>query len=148
MIEYNEKDFQLGRIRTVAKLKGQTKNPFRVYGLQTEGNPLVHLSYNYDTVIDADVFDENMKKLKDFFKLNRIEFQVEAGGGTPKICIGLRRDLRDHVVLAASILKLIVLSLEDQANLNVDYAVDGIPTFPDAKGKTKPKYRVVAQDPD
>ena len=145
MIEFNEKDFQLTRIRREAKLGNlQTKNPFRVYGLVTKGNPLVHISYNYDTV--ADEFDENIKHLKAWFKKNSIELEVESGGGTPKVCVGLRRDLRDHILLCSAILSMIIYALEDRLNLDANYEVEGIPSFPNAKGQVKPKYRVVAQE--
>lgn len=145
MIEFNEKDFQLSRIRREAKLGNlQTKNPFRIYGLTTAGNPLVHISFNYDTVPDN--FEENLKKLKAFFKTNGVELEVDAGGGTPKICIGLRRDLRDHIILCCSILSTIIYTLEDRLDLDTKYEVHGIPAFPDSKGKSKPKYRVVAEE--
>lgn len=145
MIEFNEKDFQLGRIRRESKLSNlQTKNPFRVYGLTTKENPLIHVSYNYDLIIEN--FDENMKNLKAFFKQNKIEFQVESGGGTPKVCIGLRRDLRDHVVLCCAILQMIVYALEDRLDLNANYCIDGVPVFPNSKGVIKPQYRVVAEE--
>src|ERR1035437_2171137 len=94
MIEFSEKDFQLTRIRRESKLFNlQTAQPFRIYGLMTKGNPLIHISYNYDTV--GDNFDDNMAKLVDFCKENNIELNWESGGGTPKVCIGLRRDLRE-----------------------------------------------------
>ena len=132
MIEFNKKDFQLDVVGRESKLFNlQTKNAFRVYGLRTKGNPLVHLSYNYDMVDDA--FDAEMEKLIAFFQNNGIEFQWESGGGTAKVCIGLRRDLRDHTVLCCSILQTIIYSLEGRLNLKTNFKIKGIPKFPTAK---------------
>ena len=128
MIEFNEKDFQLGTIRKESKLFNlQTKNAFRVYGLRKTGNSLIHLSYNYDVVDDE--FDERLEKLVEFFKNNGIPFEWESGGGTAKICIGLRRDLRDHTILAASILQTIVYCLEGRLAIKTDFKIKGIPRF-------------------
>jgi len=129
MIEFNDKDFQLATIRRESKLFNlQTKQPFRVYGLTRADNPPIHLSYNYDTVDDE--FEENMSVLVEFFKNNGIQFVWESGGGTPKICIGLRRDLRNHIVLCSSILQTIVYCLEGRLALKADYKIKGIPKFP------------------
>lgn len=133
MVEFSEKDFQLGNIRRESKLFNlQTKHPYRVYGLRQKGNPLVHLSYNYDTVDDD--FDDNLSKLVEFFKTNNIQFVWESGGGTNKVCIGIRRDLRDHIVLCSTIVQTIVYCLEGRLALKVDYKVKGIPNFPTARG--------------
>lgn len=132
MIEFNEKDFQLRTIRRESKLFNlQTKQPFRVYGLTQKGNPVIHLSYNYDTVDDE--FETNIALLVEFFKNNGIQFQWESGGGTAKVCVGLRRDLRDHVVLCSTILQTIVYCLEGRLALKADYKVKGIPQFPAAR---------------
>ena len=137
MIEFSEKDFQLAKIRRESKLFNlQTGQPFRVYGLRTKGNPLIHISYNYDTV--GENFDEHMAKLVDFCKNNGIELKWESGGGTPKVCIGLRRDLRDHIMLCSAIVQTIVYCLEGQLDLNASYKIKGIPAFPNARGIVKP----------
>jgi hypothetical protein len=136
MIEFSEKDFQLAKIRRESKLFNlQTAHAFRVYGLRTKGNPLVHISYNYDTVNDS--FDDNMAKLVDFCKNNGIEMKWESGDGTPKVCIGLRRDLRDHIMLCSAIVQTIIYCLEGQLDINDTYKVKGIPVFPNARGVVK-----------
>ena len=136
MIEFNEKDFQLDKIRRESKLFNlQTAQPFRVYGLRTKDNPLVHISYNYDTVDEN--FDDRLSVLVEFCKANNIELKWESGGGTPKVCIGLRRDLRDHVMLCSALVQTIIYCLEGQLDINSGYKVKGIPAFPDYKGKTK-----------
>jgi hypothetical protein len=96
---------------------------------------LIHISYNYDTV--GDNFDDNMAKLVDFCKENNIELNWESGGGTPKVCIGLRRDLRDHIILCSALVQTIVYCLEGQLDLNGSYKVKGIPPFPNSKGVVK-----------
>lgn len=132
MIEFNEKDFQLKTIRRESKLFNlQTGQPYRVYGLKNSGNPLIHLSYNYDTVDDD--FNTNLRALIEFFERNKIEFAYEAGGGTPKICIGLRKDLREHTVLCSCILQTIIYCLEGRLVLRGDYKITGIPKFPVAR---------------
>lgn len=129
MIEFNEKDFQLASIRKESKLFNlQTKSAFRVYGLRKTRNPLVHLSYNYDVVEDE--FDEKLDKLVEFFKHNEIQFQWDSGSGVAKVCIGLRRDLRDHTILASSILQTIVYCLESRLDVNPSYKIKGVPRFP------------------
>lgn len=126
MIEFSEKDFQMKPLRRESKLFNlQTKQPFRVYGLQKKGNPLIHLSYNYDTM-DED-FEDNLGILIEFFENNGIEFRHEGGSGTPKVCIGLRWDLRDRLLLCSSILQTIVYCLEGRLALNADYKVKGLP---------------------
>ena len=128
MIEFNEKDFQLATIRRESKLFNlQTTNSFRVYGLRKAGNPLVHISYNYDVV--SEDFDENLEKLIAFFENNGIEFVWESGGGTAKVCIGLRRDLRDHTILSSSILQTIVYCLEGRLDVKSNFKIKGIPKF-------------------
>ncbi len=129
MIEFNEKDFQLVSIRRESKLFNlQTKNAFRIYGLRKAGNPLVHLSYNYDVVDDE--FDGHLEKLVEFFENNNIHFVWESGGGVAKVCIGLRRDLRNHVVLCSAILQTIVYALEGRLDVKSGFKIRGIPKFP------------------
>jgi len=131
-IEFNTKDFQMTAIRAESKLHNlQTKNPFRIYGLTRTGNPLIHLSYNYDTV-DED-FDENMQQLIEFFEANNLEFVWESGGGSAKVCIGIRRDLRDHVLLTSAILQTIIYSLEGRLVIRPDHKIKGIPKFPKSR---------------
>lgn len=128
-ISFNEKHHQLPTIRRESKLFNlQTANTFRVYGLRNEGNPLIHLSYNYDIVDDE--FDEKLEKLIAFFEANGIQFEWESGGGDEEICIGLRRDLRDHILLSASILQTIVYCLEGRLDVKPTYKIKGIPKFP------------------
>lgn len=129
MIEFNENDFQLKTIRRDSKLFNlQTKNPFRVYGLRNKGNPVVHLSYNYDTIDDD--FDDYMEKLVEFFNNNGIEFEWESGGGTAKVCIGLRKDLREHTTLCCAVLQTIIYCLEGRLDLKTNFKIKGIPKFP------------------
>ena len=128
-IEFNEKDFQMATIRRESKLFNlQTINNFRIYGLKRTGNVLVHLSYNYDVVDDE--FDDRLEKLIAFFHNNGIQFEWESGGGPERICIGLRRDLRDHTVLTSSILQTIVYCLEGRLDIKPSFKIKGIPKFP------------------
>lgn len=129
MIEFNEKDFQMASIRRESKLFNlQTAHSFRFYGLKKAGNPLIHLSFNYDVVNDD--FEENVSNLSSFFSKNGIEFSNDSGGGTDKVCIGLRRDLRNHTILCASILQTIVYCLEGRLDVKTDFKIAGIPKFP------------------
>ena len=128
MIEFNERDFQLKAIRRESKLFNlQTGQPYRVYGLKNAGNPLIHLSYNYDTVDDE--FNDHLQTLVGFFERNNIDFVYEAGGGTPKVCIGLRKDLREHTVFCCCIIQTIVYCLEGRLVLRGDHKIAGIPRF-------------------
>ena len=140
MVEFNEKDFQLAKIRRESKLFNlQTALQFRVYGLRTKGNPLVHIAYNCDTV--GDNFDYYLGNLIEFCKNNNIELQWESGNGTPKVCIGLRRDLRDHIMLCSALVQTIIYSLEGQLDINTDYKLKGIPDFPNVVGIVVKKER-------
>ncbi len=80
-----------------------------------------------------DEFEEAVDKLREFFRNNGIEFDYESGGGTDKVCIGLRRDLRDHTILCASILQTIVYCLEGRLDLKTNFKINGIPKFPRCK---------------
>ena len=131
-IEFNTKDFQMTVVRAESKLHNlQTKNPYRVYGLTRAGNPLVHISYNYDTVDEE--FDDNIQQLIEFFETNGIEFLWESGGGSPKVCVGIRRDLRDNVLLTSAILQTIIYCLEGRLVIQPDHKIKGIPKFPKSR---------------
>jgi len=128
MIEFNQRDFHMATIRRESKLFNLvTKYPFRVYGLKTSNNPLIHLSYNYDTVDET--FDENLSELIGFFRNNGMEFEYESGGGEEKICIGLRRDLRDHLLLTCSIVQTMIYCLEGRLDVDRKFQVAGLPKF-------------------
>lgn len=149
MIDFNIKDLQIAQIRRESKLHNlQTKQTYRVYGLKTKGKSLVHISYDYDTVPEG--FDDIIYKLSVFFKANNLEFKWTSDNGNPKVSIGLRRDLRDHVVLSAAILSTIIYALEDRLSINENYRIKGIPSFPNSRGIVKVTGRlpVVEQEQD
>jgi hypothetical protein len=130
MVEFNELDFGLNKVRIDSKLFNLlTKNAYRVYGLKNPNNPLIHVSYNYDTVDEA--FDKHIENLAAFFEQNGMKFIAESGGGSEKVCIGFRRDLREHVILTSSILQTIVYCLEGRLDLgnNKKAKITGLPKF-------------------
>ena len=65
MVEFNENDFNLEKIRNESKLGNLvTRLRYRVYGLKQRNNPPVLIEYHYDRV------DENFKdKLNEFTPL-------------------------------------------------------------------------------
>jgi hypothetical protein len=130
MIDFNINDFNVQKIKKESKLYNfMTKYHYRVYGLTTENNnPLVLIDYDPEIEYEEN-FTSKIEKLASFFKKNGIKIEHDTDSEHMKIHIGLRRDLRDHVLLSAAILQTIIFSIENKLNLKDGYSVPGIPKF-------------------
>ena len=144
MVKFKEIDFNLPKIRRESKLFNLvTRFTYRVYGLKVvEGNPAIQLTLpdndNGNTAVDA-------TPLEKFFKDNKIEFDVDENGEFGNVIrIGLRRDLREHIVLCSCILQTIVYVCEKRIELDETYLIPGIPKL---VVPVKPEKPVVAEDP-
>ena len=128
MIDFNENDYNLVKIRRESKLFNLvTKHEFRVYGLRQSGNPLIWIEYNrYDQRISSLI----LSKLQDFFTKNNINIEFERRNDEEYVVnIGLRRDLREHVVLSSAIIQTIIYALEGKLDLDSSQVIPGIPKF-------------------
>lgn len=128
MIEFNENDYNLPQIKSDSKLFNlMTMYPYRAYGLKKEANPLILLEFNSNIVDQS--FMDRLKDLDAFFTANGLDFLAEDTEEGEKMFIGLRKDLRKHVVLSSTILQTMVYCLEDRLNVKKDFKIAGIPKF-------------------
>ena len=138
MIDFNENDFQLTKIRSESKLFNLlTRFKYRVYGLRQEENPAVLIEYHYDRVDEH--FKDKIAALIEFLKANGIDAESYSESDTPnKIDIGLRRDLRAFVnkngkpMLASAILSTVIYCLEGRIDLDQlkKFKLSAIPKLP------------------
>jgi hypothetical protein len=134
MIEFNDNDFNIEKISVDSKLFNLvTIYPYRVYGLKQGDNPLVLIEFN-SNVVDSDFMDR-LNDLDKFFMANGIDFVAEDTEEGNKVFVGLRKDIRKHVVLSSSILQTIVYCLENRLNLKKEIKIPGIPKFASDKAK-------------
>jgi hypothetical protein len=128
MIEFNEKDYNLKKIRIDSKLFNLlTTYSYRVYGLLQENNPPVLIEFNSNVVDDK--FNEKLKIIDKFFEENQIKCISEDSEDGNKIFIGLRKDIRKHVILCSSILQTIVYGLENRLVIKKGFKIDNVPSL-------------------
>jgi hypothetical protein len=138
MIDFNEKDTNLTKVRSESKLFNLvTRYKYRVYGLRQNDNPAVLIEYHYDRVDDK--FKEKLEALCEFLKANGIEIDTYSESDNPnRVDIGLRKDLRifvnknDKPMLASSILSTIIYCLEGRIDLDQlkKFKLSAIPKLP------------------
>lgn len=123
MIDFNQNDFNLTKIRHETKLGNlTTRNKYRIYGLRQENNPLILVEYHYDKVCRD--FDTRIDAVVKFFKTNGIDVDVYNESEANRVDIGLRKDLRgmvnkhDQPIFAATVLSTIVYCLEGRIDLD------------------------------
>jgi hypothetical protein len=139
MIEFNEHDFNLSKIRSESKLFNLvTRYKYYIYGLRQEGNdsPIL-IEYFYDRVDEH--FKDKLNSLCEFLRANGIEIDSHSNSDNiNRIDIGLRRDLRAFVnkngkpMLASSVLSTIVYCLEGRIDLEQlkKFKLSSIPKLP------------------
>lgn len=122
MIEFNEHDFNLTKVKRESKLFNLvTRFKYRVYGLRQNDNPAVLIEYHYDKVDDK--FKERLEVLCNFIRSNGIEIETFSESETPRVDVGLRKDLRAFVnkngkpMLASAVLSTIIYCLENRIDL-------------------------------
>ena len=117
-IDFNTNDFNIVKIRRRSKLNDfEAEGNYRVFGLMDAGNPTITIQVPYKQVNRA-------KTLKKFFEKNNVCCHISAGETTR---IGLRKDLRRDVNLAAAILQTIIYFLERRLTLPKKTELPGIP---------------------
>lgn len=128
MIDFNLKDYALKEICHEGKLGNLgTQYEYRVYGLKQSGNPMVLIEYPEHIQLSEPILGQ----ISIFFAKNNIEVKrayIESEAST--VYLGLRKDIREHVVLCAAILQTIIYSLEGRLKLKRGFKVPGIPIFP------------------
>ena len=137
MIEFNETDFNLVSIKRESKLFNLvTRYKYRVYGLRQVNNPPI--SIEYDSYKHDESLHNKIEALESFFKFNKIEVSIYGNADSPRIDIGLRKDLRafvnknDKPLLASAILSTIIYCLEGRSDLEQlkTFKLSSIPKFP------------------
>jgi len=139
MIEFNEHDFNLPKVKSESKLFNLvTRYKYFIYGLRQEGNDSpVLIEYHYDRVDEN--FKDKLSSLCEFLRANGIEVDTcSDSDNTNRIDIGFRRDLRAFVnkngkpMLASSILSTIVYCLEGRIDLEQlkKFKLSAIPKLP------------------
>jgi hypothetical protein len=122
MIDFKWADYNLSKIdRHTGFLRNQFIKDFDIYGLSDKDNPMVKISYD---------FNKNSlykrARIRQFFKNNNIEVEFQKIE-TEKVFIGLRKDLRKHVVLCSAIVQTIVFYIDGELKLDNYINVPGIP---------------------
>jgi hypothetical protein len=131
MINFNLRDFNIARIKRESKLGNlETRQEFRVYGLKNESNPPILINFDEHYAHFDDCW-----RVQDFLRGNNIQCEIEYEDNSdenvqdrPLISIGLRKDLREQVVLCAAILQTIIYSAENRLIFRA-LKVPGIPKF-------------------
>ncbi|MEK6882061.1 MAG: hypothetical protein AABY22_20765 [Nanoarchaeota archaeon] len=128
MIDFNENDYNITKIKKESKLFNlATKYSYRVYGLIKQGNPIICIQYsNHNINLREPQF---LEKVEQFLYKNSLRVEIRSNEGrNNKIRIGLRRDLRDHVVLSAAVLQTIIYGIEGRIDFD-NKKIPGIPKF-------------------
>lgn len=129
MIYFNENDFHLTEIKRESKLFNLiTDSRYKIFGLKQSNNPIIDIEYSNDT---RDIIDNKRSEIQKFFEianLKDIEFEYKNVYNN-EIKIGLRKDLRKHIILTAAILRTIVYCLEGKLDLKKNYKLPGFPKF-------------------
>ena len=129
MIVFNENDFNISKIKRESKLFNlNTIAKYWIYGLKQTNNPILYIRYDNENRDNVEIKKDEIEKFFKFNGLQNIEFEYRDRYDND-ISIGIRKDLRKHVILAAAILRTIVYCLEDKINLRKDYKLPGLPKF-------------------
>lgn len=137
MIDFNQTDFNLTKIRHETKLANLiTRKKYRIYGLRQRDNPPILVEFNAETVESE--FVKRLSTLVKYFKSNGIEIETFDENDSGQIDIGLRKDIRGIVnkheqpLFVSSILSTIVYCLEGRIDLDKmsKYKLTNIPKVP------------------
>lgn len=137
MIDFNQNDFNLTKVRHESKLANLiTRQKYRIYGLRQAENPPVLIEYDGENVTED--FGKRLNVLVKYFKANGIEVETFDGSETQRVDVGLRKDLRaivnqqEQPLFAASILSTIIYCLEGRIDLEqmAKYKLANIPKLP------------------
>ena len=125
MVDIEKKDFHMADIFDMTRLDGiMTKYKYRFHGLTNEDNPAIYIGY-------VSGLQDIAEKLKTFFAKNGFEIEVARGEEdvlTTDIRVGLRRDVRKHLPIAAAIIKTIVYAYEGRLDVDTDFKLK-LPKF-------------------
>ncbi len=131
MIDFNENDFNITKIKKESKLSNLvTKYSYRIYGLAQESNPLIWIRYSKYKLRRPEL----LFRIGQFLIRNNLQAEIlnveDENKMENTIKIGLRRDLRNHVVLSAAILQTIIYGIEERIDFNKNNRnIPGIPKF-------------------
>lgn len=143
MVKFNNNDFNLYLIKKESRLENvKTKHEYKIYGVKKEaGNPLIWLEFP-----DTSFFWQDSNILYNFFLFNKISLEKDSSSSIVKI--GLRHDLREHVVLSACIVQTIVYTFEKRLILSEDYLIPGLSKIGliEEKKKNLSKNELVVDD--
>lgn len=138
MIDFNENDFNLTKLKTESKLGTLlTRFKYRIYGLRQENNPAILIEYHHTRMDNK--FGEKVEALTAFLKANGIEVETYSeSDNINRIDVGMRRDLRGFVnkngkpLLASAILSTIIYCLEGRIELEQlkKFKLSAIPKLP------------------
>ena len=124
MITFNKEDYNLPEIEKQCKFEGKMKHSYEIFGACQEENPPIGIRYNVDKHRQHDVEED----LKCFFRHNGIDVEMEHHN-KENFLICLRKDIRENVLLASSLLQTIIYTLEGKLELDTDYKVTGLGKF-------------------
>ncbi len=128
MVSFNLNDFNIEKIRLESKLFNLTTvESYRIYGLKQSEGCLVEIGY--DRYNYTNTLWENIDKTTKFLIKNNINCYIYTIDGEKYIKIGLRRDLRKHVILTSAILKTLVYGIEGRINFNDEFIIPSLPKF-------------------
>lgn len=140
MINFNENDYNISKIKKESKLFNlNTKHDYRVYGLRkADENPLIFIELQSGSI---NTTTDKMGLLVGFMAKNKIEVEFDFNSEN-NIRIGMRKDLREHIVLSSCILQTIIYYIEGKLTLDMKNSLPGIPKFvkltPESKIKEVP----------
>lgn len=128
MINFNLPDFNLNKIRVDSKIFNLlTKNNYNIYGLSkiSSNNP-------FDIAYDSSkVSLPNPEVLVKLFGDNGIKVDLDKQDleSRADIFIGIRRDVRENIILSGMLLQIIIYYFEGRLNLDPSYRFPSIPSF-------------------
>jgi len=118
MIQINEKDYFMPSIKAEAKFSTlAVQKQYRVFGLKNENNPPLLLRFNRSTIPE-----DRVSVLSHVFKQSGLE--VDCYRDYDKgMAIGIRRDVREHVLYSSAILQTIIYYLEGRIELPKNFRI-------------------------
>jgi hypothetical protein len=125
MIEFAEGDYNMSKIQAECKFGDiKTKKNFRIFGLSQEDNPPIGIRYNMDKSKVSEVEEE----LRGWFKESGLILDFEHQNDE-LFSIGLRKDIRENIKLASSLLKTIIFYFDGQLELEEGFKIPELAKF-------------------
>jgi hypothetical protein len=118
MIQFNDKDYFMPSIKAEAKLATlAVQKAYRIYGLKNDGNPPLLFRFNQSMIPE-----DRMAMVAHILEMNGIEadFINEDDKG---LSIGIRRDVREHVLFTSALLQTIIYYIEGRLELPKDFRI-------------------------